>query len=162
MILPDTPAAFASASWDDIAPYYDSLADAPLDRDSADEWLATWSRLEALVSEAGTLAMIAYTGDTTDPAKEAAHLRFSTQIFPKVDERQVRLARRLLDLGYEPADLATTIRRFRTDAEIFREENVPLFAGIEELSAGYQKIAGGLSVEWDGERKTIPQLQPFL
>ena len=32
----------------------------------------------------------------------------------------------------------------------------------EELSARYQKITGGLSVDWDGERETVPQLQPFL
>jgi oligoendopeptidase F len=68
----------------------------------------------------------------------------------------------LLAVGYSRPDLETTLRRFRTDAEIFREANVPLFAEIEELSAGYQKITGGLTVEWDGERKTVPQLQPYL
>jgi oligoendopeptidase F len=162
MNLPESPAAFADATWDDIAPYYEALATTPLDRANADAWLATWSRLEELVSEAATLAMIAYTGDTADPAKEAAHLRFSTQIYPQLDEQQVRLAKRLLHLGYEPPDLATTVRRFRTDAEIFREENVPLFSELEELSAAYQKITGGLTAEWDGERKTIPQLQPYL
>ncbi|AHG91202.1 oligoendopeptidase, M3 family [Gemmatirosa kalamazoonensis] len=162
MNLPDSPAAFADATWSDIAPYFEALAAAPLDETTVAEWLATWSRLEELLSEAGTVAMIAYTGDTADPAKEAAHLRFSMQIFPLVDEQQVRLAKRLLDVGYAPPDLATTVRRFRTDAEIFREANVPLFSELEELSAAYQKITGGLSAEWDGQRKTIPQLQPFL
>jgi hypothetical protein len=160
--LPETPDAFASARWEDVAPYYDTLAEAPLDAGTVEAWLAEWSRLEALLGEAGALAMIAYTGDTADPAKEEAYLRFSTDVFPKVDEQSVRLAKRLLDLGWSRADLETTIRRFRRDAEIFREENVPLFAEIEELSAQYQKIAGGLSAEWDGERKTIPQLQPYL
>jgi oligoendopeptidase F len=160
--LPDTPDAFSAAHWDDVAPYYEALATAPLDATTVEEWLAEWSRLESLVGEAGALAMIAYTGDTADPEKEAAYLRFSTEVFPKVDEQGVRLARRLLDLGWSRPDLETTVRRFRTDAEIFREANVPLFAEIEELSAQYQKIAGGLSAEWDGERKTIPQLQPYL
>ena len=160
--LPETPDAFASARWEDVAPYYDALAEAPLDAGTVEAWLAEWSRLEALLGEAGALAMIAYTGDTADPAKEEAYLRFSTDVFPKVDEQGVRLANRLLDLGWSRADLETTIRRFRRDAEIFREENVPLFAEIEELSAQYQKIAGGLSADWDGERKTIPQLQPYL
>jgi len=39
---------------------------------------------------------------------------------------------------------------------------VPLFSELEELVTAYQKITGGLEVEWDGERKTVPQLQPFL
>ena len=160
--LPASPEVFVTATWDDVAPYYESLATAPLGAEQVEEWLSAWSRLDALVGEAGTLAMIAYTGDTADAAKEAAYLRFSTEIFPKVDEQEVRLAKRLLDLGWSRPDLETTLRRFRTDAEIFRESNVPLFAELEELSAGYQKIVGGLSAEWDGERKTIPQLQPFL
>lgn len=160
--LPDSPARFANARWEDVAPYYEALAAAPLTVATVEAWLAEWSRLEALIGEAGTLAYIAYTGDTADPVSEAANLRFSTEIFPKVDEQGVRLARRLLDLGWSRPDLDTTIRRFRTDAELFREHNVPLFAELEELSAQYQKIAGGLSAEWDGERMTIPQLQPFL
>ena len=57
--LPDSPAAFADAAWDDVVPYYDALAAAPLDATSLDEWLAAWSRLEALLTEAATRAMIA-------------------------------------------------------------------------------------------------------
>lgn len=160
--LPESPAALADATWDDVAPLYAALAEAPLTAETVEGWLEEWSKVESLVGEAGTLAMIAYTGDTADPAKEAAYLRFSTEIFPKVDEAGVGLARRLLALGWSRPDLETTIRRFRTDAEIFREENVPLFAEIEELSAQYQKLTGNLGVDWDGERKTIPQLQPYL
>ena len=162
VILPESPAALADATWDDVAPLYTALAEAPLTVESVEPWLAEWSAVESIVGEAGTLAMIAYTGDTSDPVKEAAYLRFSTEIFPKVDEAGVGLARRLLALGWSRPDLDTTLRRFRTDAEIFREHNVPLFAEIEELSAQYQKLTGNLGVDWNGERKTIPQLQPYL
>ena len=134
----------------------------PLSRDNVEPWLKSWSRLEELVDEAGTLAMIAYTGDTSDPEKEKAHLRFSTEIFPQALEQGVRLSKRLLGLDYTRPGIETTVARFRTDAEIFREENVALFAELEELSAQYQKIVGGLTVEWEGETKTIPQLQPYL
>lgn len=160
--LPSSPDAFAAATWDDVAPYYEALATEPLDSETVEPWLERWSTLEELVAEAGTLAMTAYTGNTADPALEAAYLRFSTEVFPKMDEQQVRLARRLLDLGWSRADMEELLKQFRTDAEIFREANVPLFAELEALGASYQKITGGLSVEWNGERKTIPQLQPHL
>ena len=162
--LPASPDAFRDAAWADVLPYYDALAAIPLEASSAsvEPWLATWSRLDTLIGEAGTLAMIAYTGDTADAAREAAYLRFSMDIFPKLEEQQVRLARRLLALGWSRPDLDTTLQRFRSDIEIFREANVERFSRIEELSAGYQKLVGGLSVDWDGEQKTIPQLQPFL
>ena len=160
--LPASPSAFADAGWSDIAPYFEDLATSPLSRENVEDWLTRWSQLEELIDEAGTLAMVAYTGDTADADKEKAHLRFSTEIFPQAHEQSVRLSRRLIDLGYTRPGLETTVARFRTDAEIFREENVPLFAELEELSAQYQKIVGGLTVQWEGETKTIPQLQPYL
>ena len=93
-------------------------------------------------------SLLAYTGDTADPDKEKAHLRFSTEVFPQAHEQGVRLSKRLLELDYSRAGLETTVQRFRTDAEIFRAENVALFAELEELSAQYQKIVGGLTVQW--------------
>ncbi|MEY4855900.1 MAG: hypothetical protein RLZZ97_730 [Gemmatimonadota bacterium] len=162
--LPASPEAFRDAAWDDILPFYERLATMALEATSTvvEPWLSTWSRLDMLVGEAGTLAMIAYTGNTADTVAETAYLRFSMEIFPKLEEQGVRLAKRLIDLGWSRHDLETTIRRFRTDIEIFREANVARFSQIEELSAGYQKITGGLSVDWDGTPKTIPQLQPYL
>jgi oligoendopeptidase F len=160
--LPESPDAFAQATWPDIAPYYDELAARPLDEESADTWLHDWSALDELVYEASARASVAYTTDTTDPAKEAAHLRFSTEIEPQLAAQHVRLAGRLLDLGYERPDLLTTIRRFRNARELFREENIPLMAEEEKLSAAYNKVIGGLMVEWAGEEKTLPQLAPYL
>lgn len=162
--LPETPAAFRDAVWSEVLPYYEQLAAWPLTAtaEAMEPWLRTWSTLDALLSEAGALAMIAYTGDTTDADAETRYLRFSMEIFPQIEEQQVRLARRLVDVGWSRPDLDTVVRRFRTDIEIFREANVARFAQIEEISAAYQKVTGGLNVEWDGESKTIPQLQPFL
>jgi len=160
--LPSSPAAFADARWEDILPWYDALAAAPLDAESVAPWLAAWSRLEELVTEAAAEAMIAYTADTRDPALEAAHLRFSAEIFPPMEEQGVRLARRLLETGYERADLDIVLKRFRSQIEIFREENLPLFTELEELSARYQRLTGGITIAWEGETLTLPQLAPFL
>ena len=158
--LPDSPQAIADATWADLEPLYESLVTAPITNPR--EWLMEWSKLEEVIEEAGTLAMIAYTCDTADAAKEAANLRWSSEIFPQAVEMQVRLARRLVESGYSEHGLETVLRGFRTDIEIFREENVPLFSELETLVAAYQKITGGLTVDWNGERKTVPQLQPFL
>jgi oligoendopeptidase F len=160
--LPDSPAAFADAHWADILPWYEALAAAPLDAASVPAWLATWSRLEELITEAAAQSMIAYTADTRDAALEAAHLRFSAEIFPQLEEQGVRLARRLLETGYDRPDLEVVLRRFHTQIEIFREENVPLFSELEELSARYQRLTGGITVEWDGATRTLPQLLPYL
>jgi oligoendopeptidase F len=160
--LPPSPSALAQSSWEDIAPYFDELAARTLDAQSIQAWLSEWSRLEELVTEAAARAMIAYTIDTSDAGKEADHLRFSTEILPRMEERSVELARKLLETGYSTPSLATTLRRFRTQIEIFREENVPIFAELEEHSARYQRITGSMTALWDGVERPLPQLQPFL
>lgn len=160
--LPDSSAGFADATWDSLAPLYQELAEAPLDRESLDAWLARWSRLDELVTEAATLAMIAYTCDTRDEGKKAAHLRFSTTILPHLEEAEVALARRLVDVGCDRADMETTMQRFRTAIEIFREANVPLVAEAEGLAAQYQEITGAMTAEWGGEQVPLPKLSPFI
>ena len=162
LTLPSSPEALADAQWEDVAPLYDQLAAVPLHAGALDAWLDAWSTLEELLTEAASRAMIAYTLDTADKKKEAAHLRFSTEIMPRADERSVTLARRLIDSGLERPDLAVTLQRFRTASEIFREENVPIFSELEELGARYQRITGSMSVRWDGEELPLPRLQPFL
>jgi oligoendopeptidase F len=161
-VLPSSPNALSKARWEDILPYFDELAERPIDPDTIESWLQAWSTLEELVTEAAAVAMIAYTIDTSDREKEADHLRFSTEIMPKMEERSVELARRLVESGYARPELTTTLTRFRTAIEIFREANVPIFAQLEELSARYQRITGSMTVEWDGVERPLPQLQPFL
>lgn len=160
--LPTDPSGFADAEWSDVSPFFDQLMEAPLDLENATEWLATWSRLEELVGEAATVAMNRYTANTADAEARAAHIRFSTTIYPQMQERQSELSRRFLALGWTRPDADVMLSEMRTDVELFREENVPLFAELEELDAKYQELTGGLGVDWDGERRTIPQLQPFL
>jgi oligoendopeptidase F len=161
-VLPPSPSAFAKASWDDVAPYFDDLAARPFEPSTIEAWLAEWSRLEELVTEAAARAMIAYTIDTSDREKEADHLRFSTEVLPRMEERSVELARRLVESGHSTPDLVTTLARFRTQIEIFRDENVPIFAQLEEHSARYQRITGSIMVEWEGVERPLPQLQPYL
>ncbi len=160
--LPESPSEFAGATWDDIQPYYDLLADRPLDAGSVERWLADWSRLDALVTEAAAEAMIAYTVQTDAPGREEAHLRFSAEILPQVEEQEVRLARRLVALSWTGPDFEVPLARFREQIALFSEANVPLFTELEELSTRYQRVTGGMTAAWEGEQVPLPALQPRL
>lgn len=160
--LPGSPDAFREATWDEIRPYYDELAVCPLDTANVEEWLADWARLDAMVYEASSLASFLYTCDTADPQREAAQLRFGTEIGPRVNEQRARLQKRLVDLGYERPGLETMLMRFRNQVELFREANVPLLADLSRLVTEWSKVSGALTVAWDGEEKTPAQLLPFV
>jgi oligoendopeptidase F len=160
--LPESPDALKDATWEDIAPFYEALATSPLDRTNVEAWLADWSLFESLLSEASALASFAYTCDTSDAAREAAQLRFGTQISPKAREQRVRLQERLVKLDYVRPGLETTVQRFRNQMRLFAAANVPLFGELSKLETEWSKVNGAMTVEWDGEQKTPAQLLPFL
>src|SRR5260370_16350784 len=99
-VLPESPDAFKDASWQEVLPYYEDLASRPLDTSNVEMWLADWSRFESLLSEAAALANFAYTCDTSDPDREAAQLRFGTQISPRPQQPTVHPQTRLVHLDY--------------------------------------------------------------
>jgi oligoendopeptidase F len=160
--LPESPDAFKDTTWEGILPYYEELASRPLDRTNVEAWLADWSLFESLLSEAGALANFAYSCDTSDPTREAAQLRFGTQISPKAREQRARLQERLVQLDYVRPGLETTVQRFRNQMELFNEANVPLFGELSRLETEWSKVNGSMTVEWDGAEKTPDQLRPFL
>ncbi len=162
---PPTPATFADATWDDIAPWYTALSARPLDPEDTDGirgWLADWSALESALMEAAARANVAYSTDTSDPEKEANHLRFSRDIGPKRNEASVGLANRLLDTGYTSDDLAVTLQKFQTNRDLFREENIPHEQELQSQNAAYNKVTGGMTVDWEGETIPIPRLAKYL
>lgn len=160
--LPDTAEALQKATWEDVAPFYEELRARPLDHRNVETWLADWSRLEALLAEAAALANFAYCINTADREAEEVHLRFGSEIDPKAEEQRAALQRRVVELGYVRPGLETVVRRFRNQMELFNAANVPLFAELAQLSAGYAKTVGAMSVDWDGEEKTPAMMSPYL
>lgn len=160
-----TPEQFRNATWDEIRPLYQELVDRSLepgDIAAIVAWLDDWNALDTALMEATSVANVEASCDSENPEKEGRHLRFASEIGPQQAQYGVMLANRLLDSGYTRPDLETTLRRFRTNREIFREENIPLQQELSKLSNQYNKICGSMTVEWEGEQIPLPRLNPFL
>lgn len=161
LALPKSAGALKDATWQDVEPYYNELQARPLDNGNVESWLQDWSDFESLLYEAAALANFAYACNTADTEAEKARLRFASEIDPKAEERRVKLQRRLVELGYVTPDLETAVRRFRNQMEIFSEANFPLFEQLAKLSTDWSKVIGAMTVEWEGEEKTPPQMVPY-
>jgi len=148
--LPETADAFRDATWDDVAPYYDELASRHLDRGNVEAWLADWSHFESLLTEAGALTHFAYSCDTGDKGRERAWLRFSSEIRPQAEQARSRLRSRLVELGYVRPGIEVMVQKFRNQLELFRAENVPLFAELAQVSTEWSRAVGAMTVDWDG------------
>ena len=162
MSLPATSAELLDWGWDDYAPHYEALASAELDAASVGDWLQQWSDLVELLSEVGTRMHIATTVDTTDTEARDAYHAFLEQVGEPAQAAEQRLKQHLLASGLEPDDFGVQLRAMRSEAELYREANLPLFTASKKLANRYDEIIGAQSVEWDGEERTLAQLQPVM
>ena len=157
-----TPGSVTEASWDEIAACYDTLEARTLSPETVETWLEEWSGLEEVVSEAISSALIGYTCDTTDKAKRATHHRLVVEVAPKAEAKGVALAVKFAQLHWTRPGLEQVTARFGRAIEIFRAANVPLTSALEETATEYQSLTGGFMADWDGDRKPLPHLAPFL
>ncbi|MEM7629978.1 MAG: M3 family oligoendopeptidase [Planctomycetota bacterium] len=159
------PADLDAGTWEGVEPYFEKLLARGVESAGEFErWLLDRSELEAAVSEAGATRYIDMTCDTADKGKEKAYLAFIENVVPsvkpaafKLDKRQHELAQRF-PLGDRYAVL---FRDTAADVELFREENVPIQTELSKLDQQYDSVCGAMTVEFEGEEKTLPQMGKY-
>src|SRR5262249_40737981 len=127
-----------------------------------DGWLASWSRLHALLDEVSTRYIIATTTNTADTEAERGYTAYLDEIAPQAMAAEQRLKQKLIESGLEPQGFAVPLRKMRTEAGIYREANVPLLAEHRKLLLEYDRIAGVRMVQWEGEEIPLAQLEPVF
>jgi oligoendopeptidase F len=79
-----------------------------------------------------------------------------------VQQANQNLKTRLLSSGLQPAGFEVALKGMRTETEIFREANIPLFTQEQKLSNEFNQVIGAQTVEWQGKELTIPQMRPLF
>ena len=152
--------------WSQIEPLFDQLDARPIDtRDQLEMWLTDWSELIACIHEEGSVRHIRMTIDTNNQDFENAYLHFISEIQPKLKPRQHALqeryvrspARGELSDYYHVLDRST-----ENEVELFRTDNVPLETEDQKLGQKYQKLTGAMTVQFQGEERTLQQMARFL
>ena len=130
--------------WATVQPHFDALLAIELNAQTIDGWLQQWSDLEAVLEEAGAQIYREITENTADAAAEERFNLYVEQILPQAKIAVQALKQKLLAVeGYQPSpETALLLRRFRTEAEIFRDENVPLREQIDPAGQPVQQDRG--------------------
>ena len=165
MIFSSLPTAIDAINprlWKTFEPYFTELKGRELNGANTRQWLIDWSRLNALLWESGAMIYIEKSLDTADTEKEQAFLDYVNEVVPKATVADQALKERLLTLDVQDEDMSLVLRNMRNEADLFREENVPLHTELAKLDNEYDKITGGLKAEWEGEEKNLVQLGLFL
>ena len=150
--------------WATVQPYFDALLTIELNAQTVDAWLQQWSDLEAVLEEAAAQIYREVTENTADAAAEERFNLYVEQILPQAKIATQALKQKLLAVdSYQPSpDTALLLRRFRTESEIFRDENVPIESALTLLGNQYNKIVGGMTIEWKGQTETLPMAKSHL
>jgi|TARA_B100001113_G_scaffold139111_1_gene114109 oligoendopeptidase F len=160
------PEGFNATIWEDIEPLTNDLMERELSCSSCIESLISdSSELAEHISETGALLYIGMTCDTESEEKRESYLNFMSTIRPKLSEFSDALNRRIVQhpsVDDLPDRYDLMLRGMRTDVEIFRKENIPLGVRQTELVTEAQTINGAMTVEFEGEERTFPQMSKYL
>ncbi|MBA3534868.1 MAG: M3 family oligoendopeptidase [Ardenticatenales bacterium] len=159
-----TESSLNPLDWTTMQPHFDALLATELTQDSVRPWLRRWSDLEAQVEELGAQVYREVSENIVDEEAEKRFLLFLEEVLPKSSIANQALKEKLLAFeAFTPyEDTEQLLKRFRADAAIFREENVPLRSELLKLGNEYEKIIGAMTVDWEGQEETMPQIEVRL
>ena len=160
------PEDFDASSWENIEPYVNDLIQRNLSCSSClEKLISDSSNLAEHISETGALLYIGMTCDTENQTKKNDFLNFVENVRPKLSKFSDKLNRRIAEhpsVGDLPDRYDLMIRGIKSDIDIFREENIPLGVEQTKLVTKAQGITGGMTVEFEGEERTFPEMKAFL
>jgi oligoendopeptidase F len=155
--------------WNQIAPLFDQLearAKACATAANLEGWLVDWGELSAAIDEESSKRYIAMTCHTDNADAEKTYLHFVEHVEPQLKPRQFKLAQTFVTHPVRPRLPKERYEVFNRDTqvqvELFRPENVPLETEEARLSQQYQKLSGSLTVQFQGEEKTLIQMGRYL
>ncbi|MFN8353354.1 MAG: M3 family oligoendopeptidase [Spirosomataceae bacterium] len=161
------PQGFEFKTWEDLKPYFEQLQNEEiLDVEHLRDWFKSRSELESYLSENFAWRYIRMTCNTADQAAQQQYQQFVTEIQPHIAPYDDAFNKKAIE---NPAinllsdkGFAITLRGMKRAIEIFREENIPLVTQVQQLSSQYQATVGAMTVEVNGEVKTLQQAAALL
>ncbi len=156
--LPTDAQRVINWEWPQYEPYFNELRLRKLTEANVEEWLANWTQLSDLLSECFALLYLDKTLHTTDTVIEKRFNTFMENVYTPALSADQKLKQKLLESGLEPEGFEIALRNMRAEADLFREENLPLIVEERKLVSEYDRIIATQTIEWDGQEYTMPQL----
>jgi oligoendopeptidase F len=161
------PENYIISDWNSIAPYFEDLAERPLNTvTDLEKWLVDMSELEAVISEDVSWRHIRMTCNTEDKKLQENFTYFMMEIQPKIQPYADMLNRKLIDSPLTSTlnkqKYFTYLRSVKKSIDLFREENIPIQSELSVLGQQYGSISGKMTVTVKDHEYTLQQAMKFL
>ncbi|SHK37869.1 M3 family oligoendopeptidase [Paramaledivibacter caminithermalis] len=125
-----------------------------------------YSELTYIIEETYAWKYIKMTCNADNPQYSKEFNKFYAEVISKSQPYDFRFKKKVYESKYKsrlPEEkYGHFIKIISKDIEIFREENIPLMVKENELSNKYGEIMSQITVEFEGEEKTIIQMKKYL
>ncbi len=148
--------------WTNFEPHYSELEKEPLTGSNIKQWLADWTAIFDLADELYNRLYVATSVNTADQNTTQLFDHYLENTYPSWKAAEQKLKEKLLASGLSVPGFELALRNMRADAALFRQENIPLQVKEEMLIKEHDKILGAQSVDWQGEEKTVLQMEGIL
>lgn len=148
--------------WKDLEPHYTALADAKISSESIEKWMRQWTLVSDVQDELFNRVYVVTSVNTADKEAQARFDKYMEEIYPKAMAAEQKLKEKLLSSGLMIEGFEVPMRNMREEFALFREENLPLLVKEEKLINSHDKIMGAQTVQWQGEEKTVRQMEVTL
>lgn len=128
-------------------------------------WIFKWSELESVLAEVSSRRYVAMTLNTQDEAAAKAYSDFVENIEPISNEYDDKLNKKLVahpSFNDLKGEFGIWFKSVQVSLDLFDPRNIPLSTEETKAIQDYQKITGGMSVEFDGSVKTLQQVGAYL
>jgi oligoendopeptidase F len=160
------PADIDLANVDTLLPLYHKLLARPIESTKdAGQFLLDFSELSSAVDEYGSRRYIDKSCHTDDAEIEKRFMHVVEQIEPKIKPLYFELQKKFLASPVvslmDQKRYGLLIKKWKTDVELFRPENVAIETDIARVTNDYDKISGAMMVSFDGTEKTLQQMARY-
>ena len=150
-----------------VSALYQSLLqrDIPIDSAKLRQWIMDWSELESVLGEVSCRRYVAMTCNTADENAAKAYTDFVENVQPIMNEYDDKLNKKLVAHPAKNAlkgEFGEWFKGVQVSLDLFSPDNIPLETEENKEIQAYQKITGGMSVEFEGKTQTMQQLAAYM
>ena len=139
--------------------------DIPVDSAKLRQWILDWSELESVLGEVSCRRYVAMTCNTADENAAKAYTDFVENVQPIMNEYDDKLNKKLVAHPAKDAlkgEFGEWFKGVQVSLDLFSPDNIQLETEENKEIQAYQKITGGMSVEFEGKTQTMQQLAAYM